>query len=287
MSAVFTVADLVALLRLERVSEWRFHGRSPSGGTAHIFGGQIVAQAIMAMGQTVAAERALHSAQGYFLRAGERDRPLVFEVESLREGRGFSTRSVRVIQGDKLLYFGSASFQAAEGDDERLEPMAAVLEPEAFEAEADYLAECSQPTDAKPRFSPFFIDLFERRSAQWRAPVNPGVLAPRNSLWIRLRERIDDDALLHQALVAYISDMDLMTTAMRPRGIGQLDPSALAVSLDHVMWFHAPVRADEWFYYDIEGPCAIRNRGLGAGAIYQNGGRRITAMQEGLLRVQP
>lgn len=286
MSVAFTVRDLVALLRLERVSEWRFHGRSPRGGTAHIYGGQIVAQAIMAMGQTVAPERSMHSAQSYFLRAGDRDRPLLFEVESLREGRGFSTRSVRVLQGDKLLYCGSASFQSAEGNDERLEPMPSVPEPEALEAEADYLAKLSQPLDAKPRFSPFFIDLFERRSSDWRAPVNPGARAPDNRMWVRLRERVDDDALLHQALVAYISDMDLMTTAMRPRGIGQLDPAAHAVSLDHVMWFHAPMRADEWFYYDIEGPCAIRNRGLGVGAIYQRGVRRITAMQEGLLRVQ-
>lgn len=285
----FSVQDLIALLRLDRVDERRFSGGSPHGGTPHIYGGQMVAQSIIAMGRTVHSEYTLHSVHGYFIRSGVLDERIDFDVDTVRDGRNFCTRSLRATQAGKLIYTGSASFQKAEGDHDRFERMPSVAVPESLESEEEFLGRQSVAPGMKRSFAPFFVELFERRSAYWRHPAQPGVQAPRNALWIRLKAPVGDnnDALLHQALVAYISDMDLMNTAMRPRGIGALDPAAHSASLDHIMWFHAPVRADQWFFYDLDGPCATRNRGLGSGAIYQHGYRVVTAMQEGLLRVQP
>lgn len=282
----FSVQDLVKLLQVERLDEFRFQGESPMQGTPRVYGGQIVAQAIMAMGRTVREEHNLHSMQAYFLRPGDITKHIIFNIQPVRDGRSFSTRSLLAWQGDKLIFQASASFQAKEGDHERFRSMPAVSTPDSLESEEDFFARQAPPDADSPRFyAPFFMSLFERRSEHWRRLERPGQRAPANGIWCRLREPVANDPLLHQALIAYLSDLDLMYTAMRPRAIAALDPSAHAASLDHVMWFHQPARADEWFYYDLDGPCATNNRGLGAGAIYQNNRLAVTAMQEGLLRV--
>ncbi|WP_201764714.1 acyl-CoA thioesterase [Vreelandella titanicae] len=281
-----TVDDLVELLRLERLDTYLFRGASPAGGTPRVYGGQLLAQSVMAMGRSAIGQRWLHSLQGYFLRPGDITRDMLFRIEPIREGRGFSTLALSVLQNDKPIFTASASFQAQEGSDEWRASMPRVAEPEALESEEQFLARVGSLDRSNGAVNPaFFHALIERRSADWRHPVMPGRRAPKAGFWCRIRQPLGDDPLVHQALLAYVSDLDLMATAMRPRGIGGLHPAAQAASLDHVMWFHAPVRADRWFYYDIEGACSVGNRGLGRGEIYQDGQLVSTTMQEGLLRV--
>ncbi|NUY01498.1 acyl-CoA thioesterase [Paraburkholderia youngii] len=280
-----TVSDLLSVLRVREESRHIFAGDSLFDGVRRIYGGQMLAQSIMAMGRTVREAHGLHSMQGYFVHPGDVSKRIRFDVQLVRDGRSFSTRRVTVTQNEHVVFIGAASFQAAEGDHERLARMPDVPSPEHMPAEAEFYARESHLLERRRSHVSTIMTLFERRSELWRPWLDPGVMAPANGLWCRLREPCGDDPLLCHAVLAYACDLDLMTTAMRPRGHGTMDRRARSASLDHAMWFHAPVRPDAWFYYDMSGPCATNNRGLGAGALYQDGRRIGTAMQEGLMRV--
>lgn len=280
----FTVTDLLRLLRLERQDQWQFSGYSPTGGAQRVYGGQILGQSIMAMGQTVPEAHRLHSMQGYFLQPGDVHEPIDFKVQPIREGRNFSTRLLLACQGERTIFSGAASFHRIEGEYRRLAPIPGVAPASEMISEAEYYTDELPLITGSNSHTPLLMSLFERRSEHWRSWINPGPREPVNGIWCRLREPCGDDPLLCQALLAYICDLDLMNTAMRPRGVGALDPSAHAASLDHAMWFHAPVQPDRWFYYDLSGPSAVNNRGLGCGSLFQDGLLVATAMQEGLLR---
>jgi acyl-CoA thioesterase II len=279
-----TVAGLLDLLRLRRETHTRFTGWSPPDGARRIYGGQMLAQSIMAMGQTVREPHRLHSMQGYFLQPGDVTKPITFDVRVIREGRNFSTRLVLALQDDAPIFSGGASFQSPEGEYRHFQAMPEVLPPERMQSEEAFYADQLHLLENCRSHVPLIMSLFERRSDQWRGWLEPGPLPPVNGIWCRLREPCGDDPLLAHAVLAYVCDLDLMNTAMRPRGCGSLDRTMQAASLDHAMWFHAPIHPDRWFYYDLEGPCATNNRGLGRGALYQDGYLVSTAMQEGLLR---
>ncbi len=281
----FNVKDLLRILLLERQDRWTFNGESPSEGARRVYGGQMLAQCIMAMGQTVHQGHHLHSMHGYFLQPGDVREPILFRVQPLREGRNFSTRQVTASQGDRQLFSGAASFQRQEGDHRRLAAMPAVRPASELPSEAEYYAGEQHLLTTGLSHKPLLMSLFERRSEHWRSWEAPGPRAPVNGIWCRLREPCGEDPLLCNAVLAYLCDMDLMNTALRPRGVGMLSPSAQAASLDHAMWFHAPIQPDRWFYYDLSGPGAVNNRGLGSGALYQDAVLVATTMQEGLLRV--
>jgi acyl-CoA thioesterase-2 len=281
-----TVSDLLSLLRVREERRHVFAGWSPDDGVRRIYGGQLLAQSIMAMGQTVRESHRLHSMQGYFVHPGDVMKKIRFDVHPVRDGRNFTTRHVFVTQDEQVVFVGAASFQRPEGDHERLAPMPEVSPPEQMQTEADFYAGEAHLLERRHSHVASIMQLFERRSDMWRAWLDPGIRAPVNGLWCRLREPCGDDPLLRHAVLAYASDLDLMTTAMRPRGYGTMDRRARSASLDHAMWFHAPVRPDQWFYYDMAGPSAMNNRGLGAGALYQDGRLVSTAIQEGLMRVE-
>jgi acyl-CoA thioesterase-2 len=280
-----TVSDLLAVLQVRETSRHVFTGESLVDGVRRIYGGQLLAQSIMAMGQTVRESHHLHSMQGYFVHPGDVTKRIRFDVQPVRDGRSFSTRRVTVTQEERVVFIGAASFQAAEGDHARLSPMRDVPPPERMPAEAAFFAREAHLLEHRRSHVSTIMRLFERRSEMWRPWLDPGAMAPVNGLWCRLREPCGDDPLLCHAVLAYACDLDLMTTAMRPRGHGTMDGRTRSASLDHAMWFHAPARPDAWFYYDMSGPCATNNRGLGMGALYQDGRRIGTAMQEGLMRV--
>lgn len=279
-----TVAGLLDLLRLRRETLTRFTGWSPPDGARRIYGGQMLAQSIMAMGQTVREPHRLHSMQGYFLQPGDVTKPITFDVRVIREGRNFSTRLVLALQDDTPIFSGAASFQSPEGEYRHFQAMPEVPPPERMQSEEAFYADQLHLLENCRSHVPLIMRLFERRSDQWRRWLEPEPLPPVNGIWCRLREPCGDDPLLAHAVLAYVCDLDLMSTAMRPRGRGSLDRTMQAASLDHAMWFHAPIHPERWFYYDLEGPCATNNRGLGRGALYQDGYLVGTAMQEGLLR---
>ncbi|MBZ0222545.1 MAG: acyl-CoA thioesterase II [Dokdonella sp.] len=281
------VEELLDLLRLERLEDNLFRGQSRDIGTRFVFGGQVLGQALSAAQQTVDGARSAHSLHGYFLRAGDIDHPIIFNVERTRDGGSFSVRRVTAIQhGQPILNF-SASFQISESGFEHQLPMPSVPAP------ADLKPADPLPDEVYERL-PIKLQRwfgnsgpFEFRQVYPRDELNPPKRPPFQHVWFRLIERVPDDPALQRALLTYSSDFHLIGTAMLPHGISFLQGNVQVASLDHAMWFHRPFRVDEWLLYSCDSPTAQGARGLARGMIYSEQGRLVASTaQEGLVRLR-
>lgn len=282
------VHELVALLELERLERDLFRGQSRDIGTRYVFGGQVLGQALSAAQQTVEDGRAVHSLHGYFLRAGDIEHPIVYEVERARDGGSFSVRRVTAIQHGQSIFVLAASFQKAESGAEHQLPMPVVPAPEDVPL--------SPPLDAatlahlSPKMQRWLNreGPFEFRHIYPRDELHPSKRPPYQQVWFRLAERIGDAPELHRALLAYASDFHLIGTATFPHAISYYQPNVQMASLDHAMWFHRPFRVDDWLLYNCDSPSASGARGLARGMIYDRDGRLVASTaQEGLMRVLP
>jgi acyl-CoA thioesterase-2 len=282
------VIELLDLLRLERLEDNLFRGQSRDIGTKYVFGGQVLGQALSAAQQTTEAAREVHSLHAYFLRAGDIEHPIVYDVNRTRDGKSFSVRRVTAIQHGQPIFVCSASFQEPEsGAEHQISgpevPQAEDLpEPQPFTAE----------TVAKlPPMIQRWLSRrgpFEFRPVYPRDELNPTKRPPYQQVWFKLTERIGDDANTHRALLAYASDFHLIGTTTFPHGISYLQPNVQMASLDHAMWFHRPFRVDEWLLYSCDSPTAQGARGLARGSIYNRDGALVASTaQEGLIRVLP
>jgi acyl-CoA thioesterase-2 len=276
--------DLLDLLELEALEVNLFRGVSPDEDQQRVFGGQVAAQALVAAGRTVDADRPVHSLHAYFLRPGDPNIPIVFEVDRIRDGRSFTTRRVVAIQHGKAIFNLAASFQVVEPGPDHAMEMPDVPAPE----ELPTFRERMEPY--LPRFGPDMLEwLVRERPIDSRAVDDPHWLepAPRQpaqDVWIKANGRLPDDPLLHACVVAYASDLSLLDTATLPHAIGY-DGAHMMASLDHAMWFHRPFRADEWLLYHQMSPSASGARGLALGHVFRDDGvLAITVIQEGLLR---
>ena len=282
------VSELIELLSLERLEDNLFRGQSRDIGTKYVFGGQVLGQALSAAQATLGQPRHAHSLHAYFLRAGNIEAPIVYEVDRTRDGGSFSVRRVTAIQHGKVIFFCAASFQDEETGGEHQLSMPEVPMPEdlspAPPLSADALAKL--PTKVQrwlDRQGPF-----EFRHVYPRDELNPPKRPPYQQVWFRLVEPVGDAPELHRALLAYASDFHLLGTATFPHGISYYQPNVLMASLDHALWFHRPFRADEWLLYSIDSPSAQSGRGLARGQVYDRSGRMVASTaQEGLIRVLP
>ena len=282
------VSELIELLSLERLEDNLFRGQSRDIGTKYVFGGQVLGQALSAAQATLDQPRNAHSLHAYFLRAGDIEAPIVYEVDRTRDGGSFSVRRVTAIQHGKVIFFCAASFQDEETGGEHQLSMPEVPLPEDLEPapplSADALARL--PTKVQrwlDRQGPF-----EFRHVYPRDELNPPKRPPYQQVWFRLAEKVGDAPELHRALLAYASDFHLLGTATFPHGISYYQPNVLMASLDHALWFHRPFRADEWLLYSIDSPSAQSGRGLARGQVYDRSGRLVASTaQEGLIRVLP
>jgi len=279
------VADLLDLLDLEPLEVNIYRGRNRDIGTGRVFGGQVLAQALVAARRTVDAPREAHSLHGYFILPGDLTAPIVYFVDRLRDGSSFSTRQVTAIQHGRAIFSLSASFQIAEKGFEHQAPMPNVPAPETLVNElelirgmADRIPESvrqvltqDRPIDFRP-VSP--ID-----------PYQPEKREPVRHLWLRAIDRLPDDPLVHQAVLAYASDSGLLGTALLPHGVGPRSASLQIATLDHAFWAHRPFRADDWLLYSMDSPAAAGARGFTRGTIYTREGQLVASVaQEGLLR---
>jgi acyl-CoA thioesterase II len=233
-----------------------------------VFGGQVLGQSLSAAQQTVAGDRAVHSLHAYFLRAGDIEHPIVYDVDRTRDGGSFSVRRVTAIQHGKPIFVLASSFQQAEdGAEHQLSPpevpRAADL-PEAEPLPAETLAALP------PKMQRWLAGKgpFEFRHVYPRNELNPTKRPPYQQVWFRLVDRVPDDPALHRAMLAYASDFHLIGTTTFPHGISYLQPNVQMASLDHAMWFHRPFRVDEWLLYACDSPSAQGARGLARGSIY-------------------
>ncbi len=261
---------LVEQLRLEQLEKNLFRGTSSDIGAPAVFGGQVLGQALMAAARTVESHAA-HSLHGYFLRAGDKKAPIVYDVDRIRDGGSFTTRRVVGIQHGEPIFMMSASFQRREAGVEHQCAMPAVPAP-------DTLHEQTRQPLSLP------IDF---RFADGRPPLGTATWAPQGRTWLRTVDRLPDDPLLHQAMLAYASDYSLLGVAMQPHGLDFRKPGVQGVSLDHAMWFHRDFRIDDWLLYDTDSPSAAGARGFCRGSLYSEDGRLVASVaQEGLVRVR-
>jgi acyl-CoA thioesterase-2 len=278
------VTELVELLDLEEIEIGLFRARQPDTQLQRVFGGQVLAQALIAAARTVVTSRVLHSLHAYFLLPGRTDLPLVYDVEPVRDGGSFSSRRVVARQGGKVIFYLSSSFHELEDGFEHLDPV----------------PEDVPGPDECPRLGEVLAKMSGRSAAQWEREW--GVLdvryvgdsRPGGSLidtqhpararvWVRVEGPLPDDPRLHQAALAYASDLTLLSATTVPHNVF-IGVDVQAASLDHAMWFHRPFRADDWLLYDEISPSASAGLGLATARLFQHGTLVADVAQEGLIR---
>lgn len=279
------LAELIALLRLERLERTLFRGQSQDLGWGAVFGGQVLGQALSAAQQTVPAERAVHSLHGYFLRTGDAARPIIYDVECIRDGRSFTTRRVVAIQEGEAIFSMSASFQVEEEGFDHQAAMPAAPDPEGVLSETALARQLGERIPAPLRARAVAEKAIELRPVDPLDPLRPEARPPTRQVWARAAGRLPEEPGLHACVLAYASDFHFMTTAMQPHEVSWLTPGMQVASLDHAMWFHRPLRADEWLLYAVESPSASQGRGLARGSFFSQDGRLVASTaQEGLIR---
>jgi len=279
------LADLLQLLDLERLEMNLFRGVSRDIGSPQVFGGQVLGQALMAASRTVEPARAVHSLHSYFLRRGDFDAPIVYEVDRSRDGASFTNRRVVAIQHGQQIFHLSASFHLPEvGPDHQVEAPAVTPPEELPDLTATVRRRLKDLPDQRRRF--WERDRpFEFRSVEAidDGRPRPGV----RHIWFRLAGHCPDDAVLHRCLLAYVSDFHLLETATLPHGLSFHTGDVLLASLDHGMWFHRPFHIDDWLLYALISPSSSGARGMAFGRIFDRAGRLVASTaQEGLLRVR-
>lgn len=281
------VGDLAAALDLEKIEDNLFRGHNTGEGFSRLFGGQVIAQALVAASRTVPDDRPPHSLHAYFMRPGDTDVPVVYQVERDRDGTSFTTRRIIAIQHGRPIFNMAASFQVEEKGLEHQFDMPDVPGPEGLMSDVDWRAQFVNrvPEQHRARF------LQERpidfRRVDPSVPGERGPREPRQYIWFKAVAPIADDAALHRCMLAYASDMTLLSTCMRPHDVGWWSGKLQDASLDHALWLHAPFRVDDWLLYAQDSPRTSGARGLNRGLIYSREGMLVASVaQEGLIRVR-
>jgi len=283
MAAVSDALDLlVHLLDLEPIEVNIFRGTQPDEERQRVFGGQVAAQALMAAGRTVEHGK-VHSLHSYFLRPGDPSVPILYEVDRIRDGRSFTTRRVVAVQHGRAIFNLSTSFHDDEPGFEHQFDMPDAPDPETLPTVTERLEPWREELGEwfdRPRP----IDQRHIGELPWlrREPREPY-----QRLWIRADGQLADDPLLHACVATYASDLSLFDTIIHPHAVRWGDPTFMAASLDHCMWFHRAFRADEWLLFDTDSPVAAGGRGLARGFLFDRSGRLVVSMvQEGLVRMR-
>jgi len=276
--------QLLTILDIERLEENLFRGLSPQVGWQRVFGGQVIGQALVAANRTVNG-RLAHSLHAYFLRAGDPSVPIIYNVDRIRDGGSFTTRRVVAVQHGQAIFSMAASFHKEETGLEHQIKMPEVPPPESLPSEAELKA-C-----LIDRVPPQVKAYWERERPIEIRPVDlsryltPGNHAPSQQVWIRATGELPNDQSLHQCVLAYASDFTLLDTALIAHGRFVFDPKLILASLDHALWFHRKLRADEWLLYAQDSPISGGGRAFCRGMLFTRDGKLVASTaQEGLLR---
>lgn len=280
--------ELLSILDLEKLEHNLYRGRSPKLDWQRVFGGQTIAQALVAAQRTVSPDRHVHSLHGYFMRPGDTKVPIIYEVDRIRDGGSFTTRRVVAIQHGHAIFSLEASFQGDEQGLEHQVPMPLdVPPPDALMTQQELIGKFGdavpegirrywqrdRPIDMKP----VMLEHYTSREK----------LAPEQKIWIRTAGPVPADRALQAAVLAYLSDMTLLDTSTFAHGRAVFDPDIQAASLDHAMWFHRPHPLDGWILYTQDSPSSQGSRGFTRGALYGQDGTLIASVaQEGLIRLR-
>ena len=283
MSSVLN--ELLALLKLEIIEQGIYRGQSQDLGFKALFGGQVMGQALSAAQETVSEDRFVHSLHSYFLRAGDASKPVVYEVEDIRNGASFSTRRVQAIQNGKAIFYMTASFQQTELGFDHQDCMPIVQGPENIPSYSDYIAQhqASLPKAMREKFlAEKPIEIRPLQQYNW---LQPEKADSKCQTWLKTNGTLPDDLRHHSCMLAYASDFQFLPAALMPHGASHFLPNFQIATVDHAMWFHRPFRFDDWLLYSIDSPSASNGRGLVRGQIYNRQGELVAStMQEGVIR---
>ena len=290
-----SLAELLAVLDVEQLDANLFRGWSTAGGWGRVYGGQVLAQAMVAASRTVDPARGLHSMHGYFLVGGTPAKPIVYEVQRLRDGGSFSTRRVTALQDGEPMFVMVGSFHASEDGFEHASAMPDVPPPEDLESVADLFgrSDAKVPDNMRAYYAlPRPIELrivdpqryFGTRAADATGSAVSTKPATQQ-FWIKPQGTLPEEQLMHTAILAYASDFAMIDTALIPHGRIMFESGLQLASLDHALWIHRPFRADDWLLYALESPTAGRGRGFARGSFYTRSGDLVASVaQEGLMR---
>ncbi|WP_438863711.1 acyl-CoA thioesterase domain-containing protein [Neptunicella sp.] len=277
---------LNALLSLEKLEVGLYRGHSWDLGFRALFGGQVLGQALAAAQKTVADGQVAHSLHSYFLLPGDATKDVIYDVESIRDGRSFCTRRVKAIQNGRTIFFMTASFQFPEtGLEHQFTQMPDVPAPETLESEIESYKKlfANMPASMQEKLS--YHEPIDMRSVQAINPQAPQTRDPIRYVWMRATELLSDDIAEHQRMLAYASDYYFLVTALQPHGLSIMDKDIRMATIDHAMWFHREFDFNQWILYCMDSPFAGNARGLVKGQFFDMQGNLIaSAMQEGLMR---
>lgn len=277
--------ELLALLKLEKIEENIFRGNSQDLGFGNVFGGQVLGQALSAATQTVSDDRSAHSFHAYFMRPGDPTKPIVYNVDCIRDGKSFTTRRVVAIQKGRAILSMAASFHVEETGFEHQSTMPDVRGPDSLMSEVELARQVSDQIPASIRNQILCVKPIEIRPVNPMNPFAPKKESPNRYVWFKTIHKMADDLSVHKYMLAYASDFGLVSTSLRPHGKTFWDPKMQVASLDHAMWFHRDFRMDDWLLYVIHSPNAGKARGLNHGSIYTKDGILVASTaQEGLIR---
>lgn len=277
--------ELIELLSLEPLEDNIFRGQSQDLGYGRIYGGQVIGQALAAARQTVRTGRHVHSFHGYFLRTGDTQLPIIYNVDCTRNGRSFDTRQVSAIQKGRPIFTLTASFHIEEDGFDHQDQMPITENPDVLIDEYAMRLKLTELMPTNLREKALFKLPIEIRPAEPKNPYLPDIRAPMNKVWFRAAGQLQDNPDIHTYLLAYASDFQLLATTLFPHGASFFQSNMQVASLDHAMWFHRDFRVDDWLLYVVDSPSASGARGLARGQIFNQQGFLVAStMQEGLIR---
>jgi acyl-CoA thioesterase-2 len=279
---------LASLLALETLEVGLYRGQSWDLGFRALFGGQVLGQALKAAYETVPKGRLAHSFHSYFLLPGDAKKPVIYDVETLRDGKSFSARRIKAIQNGRNIFIMTASFQEMEdGLSHQAAQMPEVPPPEEVESDITFYEKNYENIGKTMREALSYHRTIDIRTIAANSIFQAIERPPERAIWLRAQENLGDDQMLHQATLAYASDYHFLSTSLQPHGISVTDKNLALATIDHAMWFHKPVNMNEWLLYVMDSPFSGGARGLVKGQVFNQQGELIAStMQEGLMRTR-
>ena len=280
----------LSLFNLDKVDRDIYSWSGKNVGFKRIFGGQVMAQTLIAAYKTIDVKHFAHSFHSYFLRPGQMDKPITFTVDRIRDGKSFSTRTVKAIQDGEAIFNSSISFQKEEKGLEHQIKMPDVPKPEDLKSEIENRKALLEKLNMDKGDMPMFLKQreIEMRPVEVQDYFNPKKLPPYKNTWIKAEGKLPKDLISQQAFLLYISDMGLLAAANNSVGVNFLTKNFQNASLDHAMWFHRKIDLNDWFLYSIDSPITRNARGFSRGSIFSKTGDLVASCtQEGLIRLWP
>lgn len=277
---------LAHLFDLEKLEAGLYRGNSWDLGFPALYGGQVLGQSVMAAYHTVPEDRSIHSFHSYFLLPGDATKPVVYDIENVRDGRSFSTRRIKAVQNGRNIFYMTASFQIHEqGFSHQHAQMPEAPPPDELRQDIEFYDDNSTKISQRMKQALGYHRPVDVRTIGCSHSFRAVKRDPKRNIWLRGRDPLEETLSLNQASLAYASDYHFLSTALQAHGLAAQDKSLRMATIDHAMWFHRPFRFDDWLLYEMESPFSGNSRALVQGKIYDKHGQLVAStVQEGLMR---